>query len=74
MTNKINKKDNYSSFPKFGSLENIVDIDEKEELEEVNLNGKKMIDNRRRGIGSNKKMMSTTKGPIDALCLKSQKK
>ena len=56
MTNKINKKDNYSSFPKFGSLENIVDIDEKEELEEVNLNGKKMIDNRRRGIGSNKKM------------------
>ena len=66
MTNKKNKKDNYSSFLEFGGLENIVDIDEEEELEEVNLHEKKVIDNRRSGIGSNKKMMSTTKGPIDA--------
>ena len=66
MTNKKNKKDNYSSFLEFDGLENIVDIDEEEELEEVNLHEKKVIDNRRSGIGSNKKMMSTTKGPIDA--------
>ena len=66
MTNKKNKKDNYSSFPEFGGLENIVDIGEEEKLEEVNLNGKKVIDNRRSGMESNKKMNSTTKGPIDA--------
>ena len=66
MTNKKNEKDNYSSFLEFDGLENIVDIDEEEELEEVNLHEKKVIDNRRSGIGSNKKMMSTTKGPIDA--------
>ena len=66
MTNKKNEKDNYSSFLEFDGLENIVDIDEEEELEEVNLNGKNVIDNRRSGMGSNKKMKSTTKGPIDA--------
>ena len=41
MTNKKNKKDNYSSFPRFGGSENIVDIDKEEELEEFNLSGKK---------------------------------
>ena len=41
MTNKKNKKDNYNSFPEFGGLENIVDIDKEEELEEFNLSGKK---------------------------------
>ena len=67
MTNKKNKKDNYSSFPEFGGLENIVDIDKEEELEEFNLSGKKkLIDNRRSDMGSNKKMKSTTKGPTDA--------
>ena len=41
MTSKDDKKDNYSSFPKVGGLENIVDINEEEELKEVNLNRKK---------------------------------
>ena len=74
MTNKKNKKDNYSSFPRFGGSENIVDIDKEEELEEFNLSGKKkLIDNRRSDMGTNKKMKSTTK-PLMLLCLKSQKK
>ena len=51
MTNKKNKKDNYSSFPEFGGLENIVDIDEEKELEEVNLHGKKVIDNKKKWHG-----------------------
>ena len=41
MTSKDDKKDNYSSFPEVGGLENIVDINEEEELKEVNLNRKK---------------------------------
>ena len=61
MTNKKNKKDNYSYFHEFGNLENIVDIDKEEELEEVNLNGKKKVDNRKSNMGSNKKMKSITK-------------
>ena len=65
MTSKDDKKDNYSSFPKVGGLENIVDINEEEELKEVNLNRKKMIDNRRSDVGDNKKMQSTSKDPID---------
>ena len=60
------KKTTIVFFPEFGGLENIVDIDEEKELEEVNLHGKKVIDNRRSGMESNKKMNSTTKGPIDA--------
>ena len=51
MTNKKNEKDNYSSFLEFDGLENIVDIDEEKELEEVNLHGKKVIDNKKKWHG-----------------------
>ena len=74
MTSKDDKKDNYSSFPKVGGLENIVDINEEEELKEVNLNRKKMIDNRRSDVGDNKKMQSTSKDPIDGFVSQKPKK
>ena len=45
------KKTTIVFFPEFGGLENIVDIDEEKELEEVNLHGKKVIDNKKKWHG-----------------------